>query len=123
MSHLSNQISEIARNLPVLDSGMFVKHNVYNWSEPSNFVFEPSPVWHDNSNMVVDEQAQVYLRNLLQKSRRGMDGLKGEVERRGKEIQQLSENRDRVKLDENQVQRELDIMRVGLLPCTSANHD
>ena len=114
MSHLSNQISEIARNLPVLDSGMFAKHNVYSWAEPSSFVFEPSPVWHDNSNMVVDEQAQVYLRNLLQKSRKGMDGLKGEVERRGKEIQQLSENRDRVKLDENLVQKELDVMRVGL---------
>jgi hypothetical protein len=112
ISHLNLQISEIARNLPVLDSGMFLKHNVVGWAEPASFVFEASPIWHDNPDIVVDEAAQIYLRNLLQKSRRGIDGLKGEVERRGKEIQQLSERWNSIKMDESEAQKEVDVVRV-----------
>lgn len=112
ISLLETQISEIARNLPTLDSGMFAKHNVCHWNEPPDFAFEASPIWHDNPDMVIDEPAQVYLRNLLQKSKRGMEGLKGEVERRGQEIGKLAENRDKVKLDEGMVQKDIDITRV-----------
>jgi hypothetical protein len=112
ISHLNLQISEIARNLPVLDSGMFLKHNVVGWAEPASFVFEASPIWHDNPDIVVDEAAQIYLQNLLQKSRRGIDGLKGEVERRGKEIQQLSERWNSIKMDESEAQKEVDVVRV-----------
>ncbi|KAI5779096.1 hypothetical protein EDC01DRAFT_672062 [Geopyxis carbonaria] len=114
ISHLETQISEIARNLPQLDSGMFAKHNVCHWNEPPDFVFEASPIWHDNPDMVIDEPAQVYLRNLLQKSKRGMEGLKGEVERRGQEIGKLAENRDKVKLDESMEQKDIDITRALL---------
>ncbi|KAF8538024.1 hypothetical protein BDD12DRAFT_743025 [Trichophaea hybrida] len=116
IGHLSTQLSEIERNIPVLDSGMFLRHNITNWTEPSDFAFEASPIWHDNPDMVVDEPAQIYLRNILQKSRKGMEGLKTEVEKRGKEIQQLSENWDNVKLDESQAQKEIDVVR-ALLFC------
>jgi len=66
--------------------------------------------------MVVDESAQIYLRNLLQKSRKGMECLKAEVDTRGKEIQQLSGRWDAVKLDESQAQKEVDTIRVWLRP-------
>ena len=107
------QISEINRNLPVLDSGMFIKHNLAPWSEPPEYVFEAAPIWHDNPDMVVDEQAQIYLRNILQKSRKAVDTLKGEVDRRGREIGQLSKRWDELKYDENEAQKETDVARVG----------
>lgn len=116
IGYLNAQVSEIARNLPVLDSGMFLKHNIAGWTEPADFCFEPSPIWHDNPDMVVDESAQVYLRNMLQKSRKGMEGLKAEVDKRSKEIEQLSGGWNAIKLDESQAQKEVDIVRVCLQP-------
>lgn len=92
---------------------MFLKHNIAVWSEPGQFGFEASPIWHDNPDMVIDEQAQVYLRNMLQKSRQVVTGLKGEVDRRGKEIAHLSSRWDELKLDENEAQKEVDVARVG----------
>jgi len=113
ITYLNTQLSEIERNIPILDSGMFLRHNTASWTEPNDFAFETSPIWHDNPDMVADEPAQIYLRNILQKSRKGMEGLKAEVEKRGKEIAQLSENWNNVKLDENQAQKEVDVVRVG----------
>lgn len=80
--------------------------------EPTDFVFEASPIWHDNPDMVVDDAAQVYLRNMLQKSRKGMEGLKTEVNKRSKEIEKLSGQWDAVKMDESQAQKEVDVVRV-----------
>ncbi|TGZ85498.1 FCH-domain-containing protein [Ascodesmis nigricans] len=108
---LDTQISEIARNTPTLDSGMFLKHNLVIWNEPADFGFEPSPVWHDNPEMVVDAPSQIYLRNILQKSKRGIEGLKGDVTRRQQEIGNLMAEREKVKLDEAQAQREIDLTR------------
>jgi hypothetical protein len=45
---VSHTITEIQRNNPTLDSIMFVKHNLQSWSEPAEFLFEPSPIWHDS---------------------------------------------------------------------------
>lgn len=112
---LATQISEIARNLPVLDSGMFAKHNAVaaTWSEPPGFVFEPCPIWHDNADLVVaDEPARIYLRNQLHKSRKGLDALRAEVDRRAHEIAAMAERWDTLKLDEGQAQKESDAARV-----------
>lgn len=113
---LDSQISEIVRNVPSLDSGMFVDHNRVQWAEPADFVFEPSAVWHDNPNMVVDEAAQIYLRNLLQKSKRNAAALKPDVDAKVKEIQRLMQQRDVIKLDESQAQKDIDTTRVNHLP-------
>lgn len=114
ISHLSAQVNEVTRNIPTLDSGMFLKHNIDRWREPAEFVFEPSPIWHDNPDMVVDEPAQIFLQNLLQKSRREADSLKTEVEKWIGEIQQHSEKRTSIMLDESQSQTEIDVMRALL---------
>lgn len=88
-------------------------HNTTVWTEPADFDFEPSPIWHDNPNMVADEPAKIYLRNLLQKSKRGIEGHRGDIIRRQKEIGDLIAARERVKLDENNAQAEVDSTRVG----------
>ncbi len=69
---------EITRNLPHLDSMMYIRHNMGGFSEPADKTFEPSPVWHDDDAMVVDEPAKVYLRNVLNKSKSQLGDLRRE---------------------------------------------
>ncbi|KAF8857783.1 hypothetical protein BDZ45DRAFT_425148 [Acephala macrosclerotiorum] len=107
VNHLSQ---EIPRNQPQLDSMMFVRHNVGPWQEPQNKVFEPSPVWHDDDLMVVDETAKVFLRNVLGKSKAQLGDLRREVDKKRREVesakrtkQQIREGKD--KRDEVEVVR------------------
>ena len=120
ISHLSGAIAEIARNIPAYDSAMFAKHNIAGWTEPPNFVFEPSPIWHDTDEIVVDENAKVFLRNLLGKSRRSLEDAKTHVESRRKEIDELRKLINTIKLDETKMQKEIDATRVRPLSLTSA---
>jgi hypothetical protein len=103
---------EIPRNQPPLDSMMFVRHNVGPWQEPGNKVFEPSPVWHDDDSMVVDETAKVFLRNVLAKSKGQLGELRREVDKKRREVesakrvkQQVREGKD--KRDEVEVVRSI----------------
>ncbi|MCJ1465564.1 hypothetical protein MMC07_004182 [Pseudocyphellaria aurata] len=86
LNHLS---AEIPRNEPRLDSLMFIRHNVTQWQEPLDLVFEPSPVWLDDSAMAVDEAAKIYLRNVLSKSKSQHGELKQEVDRRRREVEAI----------------------------------
>jgi hypothetical protein len=83
--------AEIPRNIPHLDSLMFSRHNAGNSNVPQDMVFEPSPVWHDDDAIAVDDSSKNFLRNVLLKSktqlielRRDVDGKRGEVENMGK---------------------------------------
>lgn len=78
---------EIGRNLPHLDSMMYIRHNMGGWQEPSDKVFEPSPVWHDDEAMVVDETAKIYLRNVLNKSKGQLGELRREVDKKRREVE------------------------------------
>lgn len=105
INHLSQ---EIPRNVPMLDSMMFVRHNVEPWQEPSDKVFEPSPIWHDDDAMVVDDTAKIFLRNVLSKSKGQLGELRREVDKRRRDLegvkkikQQIREGK--VKKDEAQV--------------------
>lgn len=107
VGHLSQ---EIPRNQPQLDSMMFVRHNVGPWQEPPNKVFEPSPVWHDDDAMIVDETAKVFLQNILGKSKGQLGDLRREVDKKRREVegtkrvkQQIREGKD--KRDEVEVVR------------------
>jgi len=77
---------EIPRNLPQLDSMMFVRHNAAPWQEPLDKTFEPSPVWHDDDAMIIDDSAKVFLRNLLNKSKGQLGELRREVDTKRKEV-------------------------------------
>lgn len=52
-------------------------------------VFEPSPVWLDDSAMATDETAKIYLRNVLGKSKGKVRELKPQVEKKRSEIENV----------------------------------
>lgn len=84
---LNHLISEIPRNDPLLDSMMFARHNGGHWQEPGDFVFEASPVWHDQDGLAVDELSQVFLRNLLVKSKANLAEQKRSHDQKLKELE------------------------------------
>lgn len=84
---IERQTQEISRNEPHLDSMMYIRHNMGAFSEPPDKVFEPSPVWHDEPTMVVDEPAKIYLRNVLNKSKSQLGDLRREVDKKKREVE------------------------------------
>jgi len=86
LQHIS---SEVARNVPILDSTMFVGHNNVHWDEPVDFVFEASPIWHDDPQIITDEYAKVFLRNMVTKSREGLSKIQGNVALKHQEVDKL----------------------------------
>ncbi|WEW57331.1 Protein BZZ1 [Emydomyces testavorans] len=95
--HVSHVISEIPRNDPRLDSMMFIRHNVTNWQAPMDMQFEPSPVWHDDATMVIDDAAKIFLRNLLTKSKLQAKEMKGEAEKKRREVENVKRARQNVR--------------------------
>ncbi len=94
MKHLN---SEIQRNNPLMDSMMFVRHNVTRWLEPADAVFEPSPVWHDDEAMATDEMSRNYLRNILTKGKGQLGELRREVDKQRREVESAKRVRQAVK--------------------------
>ncbi|KAK0643103.1 hypothetical protein B0T16DRAFT_512282 [Cercophora newfieldiana] len=80
---------EITRNQPHLDSMMFIRHNMGGFNEPPDKAFEPSPVWHDDDSMAIDESAKVYLRNVLNKSKSQLGDLRREVDKKRREVDSM----------------------------------
>lgn len=62
---LTSMAGVVAQNDPALDSAMFLKHNLAQWTEPTDFYYQPSPIWHDDEQMIVDNTALQYLRKRL----------------------------------------------------------
>ena len=94
MTHLS---TEIPRNNPSLDSNMFVRHNAVQWQEPLNLVFEPSPVWLDQDNMMTDETSKIFLRNILQKSKPLVSQLKADAASKRRELDNVKQARKNIR--------------------------
>jgi len=92
MTILQHTSSEISRNIPILDSTMYVRHNVGQWDEPADFTFEESPIWHDDPEIVTDEYAKVFLRNLVSKSREGLAKVQPNVTLKASEVDKLRES-------------------------------
>ena len=84
---LEHLTQEVTRNQPHLDSMMYIRHNLGSWQEPSDKLFEPSPVWHDDDIMVTDEPAKVYLRNVLNKSKGQLGDLRREVDKKKRDVE------------------------------------
>lgn len=116
MDHLGQ---EVTRNLPHLDSIMYMRHNVGSFQEPADREFEPSPVWHDDATMVVDETAKIYLRNVLSKSKSQLGELRREVDKKRREVESVKKLKQRVRdgtenKDEVEVARSLFAMQEDL---------
>lgn len=94
ISHLS---TEIPRNLPTLDTMMFVRHNAAPWQEPPDKVFEPSPVWHDDEAMIVDESAKIFLRNVLSKSKGQLSQLRREVDQKRATLESVKKIKQQIR--------------------------
>ncbi|KAL9594053.1 MAG: hypothetical protein Q9219_007243 [cf. Caloplaca sp. 3 TL-2023] len=95
--HLQRLGSEITRNEPRLDSQMFLQHNLAPWQEPPDMAFEPSPVWLDDSAMVVDEAAKIYLRNVLSKSKGQLREYKTDVDKKRREVDNIKRMRQAIR--------------------------
>lgn len=107
LKHLS---AEIPRNNPLLDSMMFVRHNAGPWEEPSDFQFEPSPVWLDDNSISVDESATVYLRNVLTKTKVSLGEYRRELEKKRKELETAKAVRQKIR-DGKDKRDEVEIVR------------
>lgn len=68
---------------------MFVRHNMEPWQEPPDFEFEPSPIWHDDPEIVTNEYAKVFLRNMVTKSREGLAKVQGTVTLKQQEVDDI----------------------------------
>ena len=117
--HLDHLSGEIPRNDPKLDSMMFVRHNGASWQEPLDMAFEPSPVWLDDSSMVTNETAKIYLRNVLGKSKIQLKELEQEVEKKRGEVENVKRLRQNIregkdKRDEVEVVRAMFSMQEDL---------
>ena len=109
-SLMDNLGQEITRNQPHLDSLMYMRHNVGSWQEPPDKTFEPSPVWHDDATMVVDENAKVYLRNVLTKSKSQLGELRREVDKKRREVESLKRVKQKVR-DGTEKKDEVEVVR------------
>ncbi|KAH8204671.1 hypothetical protein TruAng_001146 [Truncatella angustata] len=94
---LEHMSQEIQRNQPHLDSMMYIRHNLGSWQEPADKVFEPSPVWHDDESMVVDEAAKIFLRNVLNKSKSQLGDLRREVDKKRREVEGVKRIKQRIR--------------------------
>lgn len=117
---MDHQGQEITRNLPYLDSMMYMRHNMGGFQEPLDKAFEPSPVWHDDDLMVVDDTAKIYLRNVLSKSKSQLGELRREVDKKRKDVDALKRVKERVregteKKDEVEVIRTLFYLQEELI--------
>ncbi|GMM30644.1 Bzz1 protein [Martiniozyma asiatica (nom. inval.)] len=46
----------VKQNLPKLDTAMFIKHNISKWSEPADYQYIPSHIWHDDDTIITDPE-------------------------------------------------------------------
>lgn len=108
---MEDQSTQIKRNLPHLDSMMYIRHNMGAFHEPSDLVFEPSPVWHDDDAMVIDATATIYLRNMLTKSKASLGDLRREVDKKRKDVENAKRVKQRVR-DGAEKKDEVEVVRV-----------
>ncbi|KAI0019326.1 FCH-domain-containing protein [Xylariomycetidae sp. FL0641] len=118
-SHVDHLAQEVTRNLPHLDSMMYIRHNMGSFQEPADRVFEPCPVWHDDDLMVTDEPAKVYLRNVLNKSKGQLGDLRREVDKKRREVEGVKRIKQRIrdgteKKDEVQIVSQMFAMQEDL---------
>lgn len=66
---LTSMTGVVGQNDSALDSAMFVKHNIAQWTEPTDFYYQPSPIWHDDEKMITDNISLQYLRKRLEDAR------------------------------------------------------
>ncbi|KAF9438240.1 hypothetical protein BGZ76_009071 [Entomortierella beljakovae] len=88
-SHLDSMISSIRSIDASVDSAAFVRANRALWSAPVDQPFESSPTFNDTEELVVDDNARVFLNNKLMKLRRRQAQAKVDIANRLKDLDGL----------------------------------
>lgn len=83
----------VEQNLPKLDTLMFLKHNARNWSEPVDFKYLPSPIWHDDDHMVVNEASLLFLKVMLNNSSQTYESIQSKCNDTKQTVEELSSKR------------------------------
>ncbi|CDK26049.1 unnamed protein product [Kuraishia capsulata CBS 1993] len=66
---MNDAMDEVIRqNVPTLDTSMFIKHNMTDWSEPADFYYIPSSIWHDDETIITSPAELEVLKKQLSKS-------------------------------------------------------
>ncbi|KAJ5240188.1 hypothetical protein N7468_004807 [Penicillium chermesinum] len=110
MDNISNLLEEIPRNNPQMDSMMFLQHNAIQSAEPANLEFEPSPIWHDDGSIIVDEPAKVFLRNVLSKSKSQVREYRVESDQKRREVETFKKSREDIQRGADN-RSEVDVVR------------
>lgn len=74
-------------------------------------VFEPSPVWHDDDAMAVDDTAKIFLRNVLSKGKTQLVELKPEADQRRKELDNVRRIKHNIRAGKEQKVDEVELVR------------
>ncbi|KAI8603269.1 hypothetical protein EDD21DRAFT_42808 [Dissophora ornata] len=69
-AHLGSTLNAVHAIDSSVDSAVFVRSNRAPWSAPVDQAFESSPTFNDTEELVVDDNARVFLSNKLMKLRR-----------------------------------------------------
>ncbi|KAF9198350.1 hypothetical protein BGZ49_000847, partial [Haplosporangium sp. Z 27] len=69
-SHLELMVNSVNAIDASVDSAVFVRNNKVPWSAPVDQPFESSPTFNDTEELVIDDNARVFLSNKLMKLRR-----------------------------------------------------
>lgn len=97
-SRLDIADSVIIKNKPYLDTSMFIKHNVKTWKEPSDFLYAPSSVWHDDEHLVVKSQVELQdLKVKLAKAQQQLQTLNSQTESEKAQLSLLNTEKGNLK--------------------------
>lgn len=94
VADLKHVVEQIDMNKPSLDSAFFLAHNKSDFTDPKDFLFEPSPVWLDTDEMATNDSALVFLRNMLAKSNANKLNIEDQQKEIAQDIKAFSEDLD-----------------------------
>lgn len=97
----------VNQNIPTLDSAMFVKHNIAQWIDPPDFVYQESQIWHDDDQMITSGVALQYLRSRLEQAHSRLDDHSKTSESRVESYRNLQEQKrsDLAELDSGKISK------------------
>ncbi|KAF9933739.1 hypothetical protein FBU30_004540 [Linnemannia zychae] len=88
--HLDSMMQVVQAVDASVDSAIFVRAHRAPWSAPADLPFESSPTFNDTEELVLDDNARVFLSNKLMKLRRKQAQCTVEINNRLKDIEGLA---------------------------------
>ncbi|QLG70335.1 hypothetical protein HG535_0A02740 [Zygotorulaspora mrakii] len=102
IKRLESANSVIAQNKPSMNTAMFIKHNLKNWNEPTDFRYQPSAVWHDDDKFAVPTHTELNdLRIKLAKSEKDYNKFHDLSQSELSRLSSLNQKKRELKSSEN----------------------